>query len=135
MRGVRGAFLNEPVVHRSDRRTFACDLGRDALQNLAGGPAVDEDVEFRLPEQVDEPWRDHEIRRVDRDGRRCARERADRGDAVGRDADVASKPGRAGPVDDASVHDENVEARRGSLRRGCGDKTHHAHCRDKQRHR
>ena len=40
---------------------FAGHLGGDALQDLARGAAVDQHVELRLAEEVDEPGRDDEV--------------------------------------------------------------------------
>ena len=63
---VRGAAgLEHARVERRDRAALAGDLGRDALGDLAGGPAVDQHAVLRLPHHVDEAGRHHQAARVD----------------------------------------------------------------------
>ncbi len=120
VRGRRRRFGDEPIVHRRDRRALAGHLGRDALHDLAGRAAVDEHVELRLAQQIDEPRRDDQVRGIDRRRAAGVADHADRRDAIFCDGDVAAEPGRAGAVDDAPVGDDEIVAR--SLRRRPGDR-------------
>ncbi len=121
MRVGRLRILHHAVVDRRNRRSFAGDLGRHPLQDLARRAAVDQHVELRLPEQIDEAGRDHQVRRVDRDRCRGTGKRTDGGDAIAADGDVTAEPRRAGAVDNPAIPDQDVEPglrRLGVQRRG-----------------
>ena len=106
------AVGDHAVVDRRDRRAFAGDLGGDALGDLAGHAVVDQHVELRLAEQVDETGRDDQA-----GWRRCACRPARRRRlpiAAMRSpmiADVGAEPRRAGAVDDAAVGEDDVVGR------------------------
>src|SRR5262249_62242103 len=91
--------------------SLAGDLGRDALHDLAGRARIDQHVEFRLTQQVDEARRHDQIRRVDLRLRLGVRETPDRRNPIARYTDVTAKPRRSGPVDDATVRNQNVKTR------------------------
>jgi hypothetical protein len=112
----RGVLAGHPIVDRRDGRALAGHFRRDALEHLARRPAVDQHVEFRLSEQIDEAGRDDQIRGINRCRGGGALQRSDRGDAVAGDADVAAVPGRAGAVDDPAMGDQHVESRSRGLR-------------------
>src|SRR2546429_164882 len=48
----------ELFVQRRDRFPLARDLGRDSLSDLRSRARIDQDVVFRLPQQIDESWGD-----------------------------------------------------------------------------
>ena len=104
LRGFR-----ERIVQRRDRRSFAGDLGGDALGDLAGGARVGQHVELRLAEHVDEARRDDEVGGIDAGLRLAAIEPADRGDAIAGDADVGAIPRRAAAIDHAAIGDQQIE--------------------------
>jgi len=65
MSGTRRGLADHPIVDGRDRRTLPCHFCRHALVNFAGCAAVDEHVELRLAEQIDEAGCHDQIRRVD----------------------------------------------------------------------
>jgi len=98
----------ERLVQRRRRDTLSGNLGGDALPDLRFDAIVDQHVQLRLAEQVDEPGRDHPLADVDpADGTR-AREVAHRRDPVALDPHVGAEPGRAGPVDHPAVGEHQV---------------------------
>ena len=65
--GLRFRFLDESIVHRCDRASFACNLRRHALQDLAGSASIHQDVEFGLAQQIDESRGDDQVRCINSD--------------------------------------------------------------------
>ncbi len=57
---------------------------------------------------IDEPGRHHAPPRIDRFARRRARQLPDRRNRISPHRDIAIKPGIAGTVDNAAIHDEQV---------------------------
>ncbi len=114
---VRALALGDhPIVDRRNRCAFAGDLGRDALGDLARHAVVDEDVELRLAQQVDEAGGDNQAGGVDPLTRLRVLQVADGGDAVAADRDIGAKPRRARAIDDAAVGEDEVVAGGGSRR-------------------
>ena len=127
----RPGLVRHRIGQRRDRAALARDLGRHALVNLAGRPAVNQQGELRLAEHVDEAGSDDEAGCVDDRARVLATECADCRDAVTRDAHVGVNPRSAGAVHHASAGNDDIEAGRGRARRrgqregaeACGDRT------------
>lgn len=108
--GARGGIGNHAIVDRRDRCPLPRHFGCDALQRLAGRATVDEHVELRLAEEIDEARRHDEVRRVDAHGCAGVRERAHRGNRVAHERDVSTKPRRARAVHDVTISDHDFEA-------------------------
>src|SRR5207342_2201824 len=92
------------VVRGGWRSAFAEDLGGDPLRHLAHRAAVAEETGSAL--DVDEPRGDDEPTHVETLlGRESAKRtgRADSGDAVAADGNVAEEPGGASSVDDMAI--------------------------------
>ena len=103
-----------PGNHGIDGRdgfALARDLRRDSLEDLRRYVRIHEQGEFGLTEHVDKPRRNDPPRGVDSPIRRGFVELADGGDASRANADVGSKPGGAGAVDDSAVLDDQVVGR------------------------
>ena len=114
----------------SDGRALSRDFGRNPLGDLGSRARVDEDVVFRLAEQIHEARRDDEAAGIDSaDGVSLTRLRqeADGRDLVAGNGDIAAKCGRARAVDDeASLENEIIpllphgRARAGEIARRLG---------------
>ena len=110
-------LFDHPIIDRGNGCSFARNLGRHALSDLAGGAVVDEHAELGLTQHIDEARGHDEVGGVDAGPGRCCAQIADRFDPVALNPDVAAKPGGAGAVDDASVGDDDVEIRPGGCLR------------------
>ena len=83
--------------------------------------AIDEDIELRLAEEVDEARGDDATVDVDAPPRRSLGEVADGDDLLSPDTDVGVHAWRPGPVDDVAVLEDEVERLRRSAARRTGD--------------
>ena len=99
---------DERVGERGHGLAFARDLGRDSLSHLAEQPVVDEDVDLRLPQHVDETRGDDQARDVERLVGLARAEKADGRDPVSPDGEVALVPWVAGPVHDPAILEDQV---------------------------
>ena len=98
------------VVGGRDGVAFAGDLRGDALRQLADRLLVDEQVDLRLAEHVDEAGSDDQAGGVDGAlGRQRSIGLADEGNAIADDADVGVNPRIAAAIDHAAVADEVIE--------------------------
>src|SRR6266545_988879 len=105
-----GVVGDQRVGERGDRPAFPRHFGGDSLSHLAEHPVVHQDARFRLAEHVDEPRRDDEAGHVERLARPEAAfaQKADGGDAVAADRDVAGVARIAAAVDDPAAPQEDV---------------------------
>jgi len=102
-------LLEGPRIDRSDGFALNVEDGGDSLADLGLRPAVDEDIERGLAEQVDEAWGDDPGGDLDAAPCRCIGEVAHGDDPLAPDAHVGAHPWRSGPVDDVAVLEDEVE--------------------------
>ena len=100
--------LDQTIVHWCDRGAFAGDLRCHTLSDFTGSSPVHEDVELRLPLNINESWRSDEASRIYALFGGCGVKVANRRDSVTPNSDVANKPRRAGAIHDARVRDQDV---------------------------
>src|SRR5205814_3867183 len=90
--------------------TFAGDLGRYSLRDLADGAVINQQVHLRLPEHVNEARRNYQPFNVDGAlGRGVLWSVAEQRDLVSGDAEIRVESRVAATIHDSSIANEVVE--------------------------
>ena len=104
-----GVLRVERVIGRRDRFAFAGDLRGHALGQFADRLLVDQQVELRLPQHVDEAGRDDESGGIDGAlGSHARTGMADKRDTIPDNAHVGIGPRISAAIDDAAGTNEHV---------------------------
>src|SRR5687768_16769473 len=96
-------------LDRSGRMTLSRDLRRDALAYLRLDEGIAQHRVLGPAQEVDEAGGDDVVAGIERGDGRHRIEIADGHDLIAANTDVTAKPGRAGPVENASVADLEIE--------------------------
>ncbi len=104
----RVEFVQGAIVLGSGRPAFAGDLGGDALADFAFRGGVDQQVEFRLAQHIDEAGSHHQAGRINHPASRGPAQVAASHDAVAAHGHILPRPRIPAAVHQPAAHDQQV---------------------------